>query len=71
MVNLAEDTENVIGKLREIAHLMSNSESISQTNLRAAQKIAARLYLKHAKRTITLSKDEFDNLIDILKTQKE
>ncbi len=69
MVHLAEDTENVIGKLREIAHLMSNNDTISQNDLRTAQKIAARLYLKHAKRTITLSKDEFDNLIDILKTK--
>lgn len=66
---MAEDTENIIGKLREISHLMTLGEDISQSKLRNAQKIAARLYLKHAKRTITLSKVEFDDLIDILKTK--
>ena len=65
---MSEDTVDIIGKLREISHLMTNSENISQTDLTAAQKIAARLYLKHAKRTITLNKEEFDGLIDILKT---
>ena len=68
---MSEDTVDIIGKLREISHLMADSENISQNDLREAQKIAARLYLKHSKRTITLSKEEFGNLIDILKTKIE
>ena len=67
---MSDDNEFLIRKLRELAAIIREGENQLRGNFQMAQTIAAKLYLKHAKRSITLSTSEFEEVVDVLKLKQ-
>lgn len=68
---MSDESEFLIRKLRELALVIKEGENQLRGDFQMAQTIAARLYLKHSNRSITLSTIDFEEIVDVLKMKQE
>ncbi|MCE7735375.1 MAG: hypothetical protein GPJ54_10890 [Candidatus Heimdallarchaeota archaeon] len=68
---MSDENEFLIRKLRELALVIKEGANQLRGDFQMAQTIAARLYLKHSNRSMTLSTTDFDEVVDVLKMKQE
>ncbi|MCY3412352.1 MAG: hypothetical protein INQ03_12015 [Candidatus Heimdallarchaeota archaeon] len=59
----------IIGALREVARRYSEQLPVTPGEIEKAKSIAAKCYLSHTNRKFTLTNDQFQLVINILKIQ--
>ena len=68
---MSDENEFLIRKLRELAFIIKKGENQLRGDFQMAQTIAAKLYLKHSNRSITLPRNVFEEVVVLLKMKQE
>jgi len=60
------DTDKIIKVLRKLAKIMASDSGYSESDILKARTLAAKLYVMHSNREITLNAEHFNLVLDII-----
>jgi len=60
------DTKELIRILRELGKIVASDSGHSEKEINKAKSLAAKLYIMHTRRDISLSSEEFNIVLDII-----